>query len=212
MRPEQLDGIQLWAVGGQIDRSSAGILDEAAGGGRAMHVEVVHHDDVARTKPGNELRPHETSEGVTIDGSRMGHEAWVLAEADGSDDRQSLPIALWSRTDHAHAARRSGELTSHPGLAEGFVDEHGLPLPSCLNERAERPTTLEVLWRVAFYSYEALFFRDRAMRSKARCTEERLVDTPCCSRSATVSSATVASGVIATSSRRACSTRPRIGE
>src|SRR5690349_21714616 len=77
--PEALDGIQLWAVGREVEREAAGIEDRLANDLHLVDAEVVHDDDVAGVDPGREALLHEPEEGSSVDRASTRHDLRLLA-------------------------------------------------------------------------------------------------------------------------------------
>jgi hypothetical protein len=85
-----------------------------------VDVQVVHDDHITFAEPGHELLPHEPQEGPAIDGATLGHQSRALAEPDGSDERQRLPVPPRSAADRSLAAPSPPVAAAHSRLAEGL--------------------------------------------------------------------------------------------
>ena len=121
--PEQLDGIELGAVGREVDGLRPGTSNVVAYRLALVEVEVVHHDEVAAPKAGHEGSTDEALKDRAIDGSGVSHEPRLLAQPDCTDDGDSLPVPKRPAADHTLTARPPAVLPTHARLHERLVDE-----------------------------------------------------------------------------------------
>jgi len=158
--PQQLDGVELRAVGGQVDRRRSGTLDSPFDGLHLVDVEVVHDDDIAWPEPRDEPGADEAQEDGTSHCASVSHELRLRPSADGADERDGLPGPKRSSPDGPLSSWRPGEFASHAGLAERFVDENEPTFGHGSDEGAKGPAALGVLGGVSLYRDEGLFFRE----------------------------------------------------
>lgn len=210
--PETFDRIELGTVRRQINRKATGIENRFADDVHLVDVEVVHDDDVARIDPRRESLLHEAEKLSTVDGRLARHDLGLLTQPDRADKRNGLPRSKRSQALHALAAKRSPVLATHSSLHERLVDEDEAFEIGLVQERTEFFAAFEVLWRVALRRDEGLFFREKPSRARARVTLDRLVAILERRISISASSATVASGVSATSFASSSATWSWIGE
>lgn len=103
-------------------------------------------------------------------------------------------------------------LPGHIGLAKRFVEEDELPRAGRSQECRYDAATPSIFRCVPFRRNKLLFFRENPSRCRARLTAAKLVLIPVRRTSRFINSATVASGVTATSSRSSSATFPRMGD
>jgi hypothetical protein len=212
IRPPQFDGVQVRAVGRQIDGDGAGGLNGLAYALHLVRAQVVEADDVAFPQPGNEPSAYEVQEDLAVHRSSVSHEPWPFADAHRPDERHRPPLSEGPRALGTTASTCPSEVPAHSGRAVGLVEEDESFQLEERQQCTEDPATSEVLRSGPLDRREGLFFREYPCRCNARSTDERLVFSPVCPRSAAVSSATVASGIPLRMEPRSRAIGPRIGE
>ena len=118
-----LDGIEIGAIGRQVDEHSAARLDRLAYAGDFMAREIVHDDDVAwRQRRSEDLidigEEHDAIHGA-VDNKRGG-------KAGGSQSRNKgggLPMTVRDCRDHTLPAWSTPVATSHIGCCPSLVNE-----------------------------------------------------------------------------------------
>src|SRR5262249_10162867 len=145
-------------------------------------------------------------EDLAVDRPLACHQQRPRSEPDRAYDGQGLP-APGSPRASALPARCPRVLATHPRLAERLVDEDQSLRVQRRDVRAELSTAPPVLRRVALARHERSLFFEYPSLVSARSTAERLVVIDARDVSASVSSATVASGIRVTIALSNCATR-----
>ncbi len=88
-----------------------------------MAAEIVHDDDIAGSKRGNQDLFDIGSEGLAIDGGVEKPRRLDPIVTQCGQERSSLPVTMRDLADQTLAERRPTPQRGHVGLGPGFVDE-----------------------------------------------------------------------------------------
>ena len=122
-----LDGVEVWAIGGQEQQACALVADGGADGIALVTAEVVHDDDIAGLERGGEELFDIALEAFAIDRSVEHARCIDAVMAQSGKEGHRLPMAVRHAggeplAPHAPAAQRR-----HVGLGPRLVDEHQVP-------------------------------------------------------------------------------------
>ena len=210
--PPQLDGVQVRAVGRQVESNRTGGGDSLTDSLHFVDTQVVHEDDVTGPQPRDESAADEAQEHASVHRASVRHQLGSRTDSDGAKKRDSLPLAKGFGAKSPLAPVGPSKLSAHSCGAVRLVEEDKSAQVQQRYQGAEEPAACSVEREVPLRRAEGLFFREYPSRRNFLSTEERLVSIPVRTWSFSVSSSMVASGIERTKSPSRRATRPRSGE
>lgn len=118
-----LDRIEVWAVGRQEEQVCACGPDGAAHGVSLVAAEIVENHDVAFGEGRHEDFLDIEGEEFAIDRPVDDPGRIDPVAAQGGDEGQGFPVAVWDRCSEALAARRPAPECRHIRLDPGFIEK-----------------------------------------------------------------------------------------
>ncbi len=118
-----LDGIEIGAIGRQVDEHRAAGLDRLSHAGDFVAREIVHNHDVTRGQRRSEDLFHIGEEHDAVDGAVNYQRGSKAGGSQSRNEGRSLPVAMRDRRDHTLPTWSTSIATSHIGCCPGLVDE-----------------------------------------------------------------------------------------
>ena len=118
------DGVEVWGIGREEPKPCACSLYESAHSSGFVAAEIVHDDDIARFEDGHELLFDIGLEALRIDGAIEHAGCSQPIAAQGTQECQRAPMAMWSKRSKALTLLVPATQRCHIGLDPGLIDEH----------------------------------------------------------------------------------------
>ena len=159
LRERLLDRVEVGAVGREEEQCRAGGFDRLASGRRLVARQIVHDDDVAGQKVGDENLADIGDEGVAVDRPVEDHWGDHAGPTQAGDEGRRFPVPVRDARAQALAPPAAAMAAGHVRRGPGLIDED-----QPLGVEVELPlepfrATLHDVGAVLFGSVRGLFLR-----------------------------------------------------
>jgi hypothetical protein len=122
----QFNGVEIWAVGRQVDQLSAPSFDSFAYASRFVSGQVIHDHDVSGPERRGQLLLDVGPKGCAVHGTVDHRRRNEAPGPQRPDERSRLPVGVRHFSDHSAAASGSTVETRHLGVRARFVEKYQL--------------------------------------------------------------------------------------
>ena len=167
LREGLFDGVEVGAVGRQVEGVGVAGGEERSDAGELMGAEVVHDDEVAGPEGGQQNLTEVGFEVGPGEGAVDNHRGAEAGEAEAAEEGGRFPVTVRDGIDHPLADRSPAIEAGHRRRAEGLVEEdEATRVDPRLDDLPFRPFEDDVR-PVAFGGPEGLFLSERPRARRA---------------------------------------------